>query len=124
MDQLTEFDRPLMGVVVKELVEVNPSVKGAAVLAVTEVVEHSLRKCEDITIVFASGITDTNTKIVMPHASETFPDGKTIVFAMDSELLKTYVEQFGPIGSMLIMAAHEAKHVVQIRSGNPPPQLG
>lgn len=77
------------------------------------------QQIEPVQIIFVSRIMNKGTEC--DHHGEAFPDGKRIAFAMDAPNMKSWLEQLGPIASMLLLTAHEATHIAQTRKGDPPP---
>lgn len=116
-----DVELPRNNIEIRDMVQTDPKVIEAARVAVTMVLQENLGSVGDLTLVFVDRINNPVTNILMPYPAETFPDGKTIVLAMGSPFMKDWIQNFGPISSMLLMSAHEAKHVVQIRQGDPPP---
>lgn len=80
---------------------------------------ESTQQVDPIQIIFASRILKNG--IECDHYGEAFPDGQKIAFAMNAPDMTSWQEIFGPIGSILILTAHEATHIAQIRRGDPPP---
>lgn len=80
---------------------------------------NSEQQHDPVQIIFVSRIMDKGKKC--DHHGEAFPDGKRIVLAMDAPNMKSWQEQLGQIASMLLLTAHEATHIAQIRKGDPPP---
>ena len=73
---------------------------------------------EPVQIIYVSMIMNKGAEC--DHHGEAFPDGKRIAFAMDAPNMKSWQKQLGPIASMLLLTAHEATHIAQIRKGDPP----
>ena len=68
---------------------------------------------------YGSKIVQGNTELT--HVGEAFPDGRKIAFAMDSKNMESWRKELGEIASALLLTAHEAAHIAQIRTGDHPP---
>jgi hypothetical protein len=71
-----------------------------------------------VKLIFLSTIMSQD-NIDLSIACEAFPDGNTIVFAMESQGMEKWYKFAGNIGAMLLLSAHSAAFVAQIRTGHP-----